>query len=221
MPIKLFISDFDRTLTDEILEVDGECMNHLKILKERGIKVATVSGRRHSVMKIFYERYSDAVDCFVSENGCIGYLDGKKRILSKNEKMKEIMEYLRSDAIPYKIGEIVISVPTMYHLKIDKLISVHQNLRVIKNIDSFMILPKDASKGTGIRWLQSSLGISKDETVCIGDGENDIIMRDFCSFLGAPANAVDEMKKKADYVCKNHYSKGTIEFIEKVLSMQA
>lgn len=217
MSIKLFISDFDRTLTDEKNAIDQECMNALKLLRESGVKVAIVSGRKYSFMKVFYERQSHAMDGFVSENGCISYVNGKKYVISKNEMHTEITEYLRSDAIPYDEGEVVISVPVLYHRKIDKLVSRYENLVVIKNVDSLMILPWGASKSAGIIWLQTEFGVPKYETVCIGDGENDVEMRDFCSFLGAPANAVKEMKEKADYVCKNSYSKGTIEFIQKVL----
>ena len=51
--------------------------------------------------------------------------------------------------------------------------------------------------------------------MCIGDSENDIDFLRAGGFKVAVANACDELKEMADYVCEKKYGDGTAEAIEK------
>jgi Cof subfamily protein (haloacid dehalogenase superfamily) len=64
----------------------------------------------------------------------------------------------------------------------------------------FDILPKEASKGLGMKHLLEYLNISAEETVAIGDGDNDYeLIRD--AGIGiAMGNATEKIKSVADYI---------------------
>jgi phosphoglycolate phosphatase (TIGR01487 family) len=215
--IQLFISDYDRTLTNVKLKIGDKAIEALAKLKKNNMKVAIVSGRKYSYMKSFYDQYSKVIDAFIAENGCIGFSNGRKEIISHNRNRGEILEALSSKAISFDAGEVVISVNSKYEKVLHELLASVEDSRVIKNIDSLMILPRGASKGIGVKWISNKLNIPFSQTACIGDGENDIEMRNYCSILGAVANAVPELKKVADYICQKGYSEGVLEFVEKII----
>ena len=55
-------------------------------------------------------------------------------------------------------------------------------------------------KAVAIETLLDHLGLSKEGTLAIGDGLNDIEMFDFCETGIAMGNAKEDLKKIADYV---------------------
>lgn len=59
------------------------------------------------------------------------------------------------------------------------------------------VMPSGVTKGNAITRLCERLGITKDEVMCFGDGENDIEMMQSVSFGIAMGNAMDNVKKVA------------------------
>ncbi|RLE51873.1 MAG: phosphoglycolate phosphatase, partial [Candidatus Methanomethylicota archaeon] len=53
---------------------------------------------------------------------------------------------------------------------------------------------------------------------CIGDGENDLSLFKVAGFKVAVANAVEQLKKQADYVCSLPDGEGIAEFVRKFIS---
>ena len=62
------------------------------------------------------------------------------------------------------------------------------------------IVTKDASKAKGIEEIINLFGIKKEETMGIGDSENDIDMLEYCEIGVAVGNAKDSVKQAADYI---------------------
>ena len=56
------------------------------------------------------------------------------------------------------------------------------------------------SKGGGLRFLRDYYGFSKEETLAVGDYVNDFELLEEAGVAVAIANALDELKQKADYV---------------------
>lgn len=72
------------------------------------------------------------------------------------------------------------------------------------------------SKGVGLLELARMLGIPPEETMAIGDSSNDIPMIRAAGLGVAVANATDETKTAADYVCReNNDVGGVAEAIER------
>ncbi len=60
---------------------------------------------------------------------------------------------------------------------------------------------------------------STDNCAYIGDDLNDLECMSICGFSGAPADAVDEVTKSVDYVCKHNGGEGAVrEFCDKILN---
>ena len=72
------------------------------------------------------------------------------------------------------------------------------------------------NKGTGLMGLADRLGIAPEETIAIGDNSNDVSMIRAAGLGCAVANATDEAKAAADYVCQADNNAGAVaEVIEK------
>jgi len=77
---------------------------------------------------------------------------------------------------------------------------------------------KGIDKGTGLIELAEELGIKQDEIIAIGDNYNDLSMLKVAGLSIAVNNAVDEIKKQVDYVCKADNNQGAIaEVINKFI----
>lgn len=212
--ISMFVADFDRTITDSRLIVDEECLSRIAELRQKRIHTSVVTGRKKSFMKKVRDEHPGIFDSIICENGCIAFLDDQWIKIAEFEVRDAVMERFLSEEIEFDHGECIISTD---HLNGDEVASLLDDIpgwSSIVNINSVMIVPHGVHKGTGISWLQSQRGTSRDETVGIGDGENDVIMRDVCGILGAPASAVESLRNIADFVSVMEYNEGTKDFIE-------
>lgn len=79
------------------------------------------------------------------------------------------------------------------------------------------IMPKGISKGNGVKILGEIYGISPEETICIGDNENDISMIKYAGFGVAMGNGTNDIKIAADYVTDTNDNDGVAKAIEKIL----
>lgn len=77
------------------------------------------------------------------------------------------------------------------------------------------IMPKDVDKGKSLEYLCDKLNIKPSEVMAIGDNTNDREMLNFSSYSIAVANAVDDLKDAAFYVCENERSLGVAEALNK------
>ena len=62
------------------------------------------------------------------------------------------------------------------------------------------LIPADGGKDRGIQRFLDHYGWSKEQTISFGDGGNDVDMLRFTGIGVAMGNAVDALKKVADYV---------------------
>ena len=86
-----------------------------------------------------------------------------------------------------------------------------------KKDDNFFwvdIIKNNNSKGKAISKLREYLNIKKEETICFGDHINDFNMFQYCGITCAVGNAMDELKKQADYITLPSEEDGVAKFIE-------
>ena len=79
------------------------------------------------------------------------------------------------------------------------------------------ILNKRASKGQAVQRLAASLQIAQQEIMTIGDHPNDLDMVQYAGIGVAMGNAVDELKKIADYITSTNDEDGAAKAIEKFI----
>lgn len=213
--IRLVLSDYDRTFTDETLCVVPGLVDVIRRLKEKGVLFSIVSGRKYSFMLNLYRDMGGLVDAFVAENGCVGYAHGQKHMISGVAGDREaLLCQLTHHNIPYDAGDVVVSVNHVYGTEVDQIMQAFPGLHIVKNIDSLMLLPRGASKATGVKWLMGVYHLTPGNMACIGDAENDVDMRGFCKIMGAVSNALPIVKGESDYICRGSFGTGVREFLE-------
>lgn len=79
------------------------------------------------------------------------------------------------------------------------------------------IMNKNTNKGYAISQMAVKLGYKMEEVMAIGNEKNDIPMLDVAGFAVAMGNAVDELKKHADYITKSNLKSGVGHAIEMLL----
>lgn len=77
------------------------------------------------------------------------------------------------------------------------------------------ISPKGDDKGAALKFIANHFGIDMSSTVAIGDNLNDLPMIKMASVGVAVGNAVDELKKEADYVTVTNNESCVADIIEK------
>lgn len=73
-------------------------------------------------------------------------------------------------------------------------------------------------KKTQLQHIAVKLEVELDEVAYIGDDRNDLESMKICGLVGCPGNAIKEVKKEADYICKHVGGDGAVrEFIDWLL----
>lgn len=91
-----------------------------------------------------------------------------------------------------------------------------KSLEVVSSLgDNFEIMNKGVSKGKGVQKLAEFYGLTNDEVICMGDGENDLSMIEYAGLGIAMGNAPDFIKEKANYITDTNDNDGVAKAIEK------
>lgn len=77
------------------------------------------------------------------------------------------------------------------------------------------IIDKDVNKGVGVKYVADSLGINKENVICIGDSGNDVAMLEYAGFAVAVENASNSAKDIADFICPSCSNDGVAYTIER------
>ena len=72
----------------------------------------------------------------------------------------------------------------------------------------YEIIQKGFNKGKAIQRLQKKLGIIKKETICFGDGQNDITMFQESDIAVAMKNSHQQLKEMATSICEDIFDDG-------------
>ncbi|MFI3173675.1 MAG: Cof-type HAD-IIB family hydrolase [Bacillota bacterium] len=84
----------------------------------------------------------------------------------------------------------------------EKVLTEHSDLfnAFFSNHNYLELVPKDTSKGNGMAFVAELLQIPLEQTIAVGDSENDISMIERAGLGVAVANALDSVKEAADWV---------------------
>lgn len=77
------------------------------------------------------------------------------------------------------------------------------------------IMPKGVNKAAGLDKILPVLGVIRENTVCCGDGFNDISMIEYAGVGVAMGNAQQAVKESADYVTATNDEDGLVQVIER------
>ncbi len=91
-------------------------------------------------------------------------------------------------------------------------------LYIVKSTDFFCeVCHKEATKGDGLKCLQNYYGITKEETLSIGDHNNDFELLMSGGTKIAMGNATDELKAMADYITDTVDNNGFVKAMDKYI----
>lgn len=77
------------------------------------------------------------------------------------------------------------------------------------------VVPEDVDKAAGLEKILPILGVTRENTVCCGDGFNDLPMIRYAGVGVAMGNAQQAVKDAADFVTASNDEDGLIEVIER------
>ncbi len=200
MSYRLLAFDYDETLA-----VDGR-MNlsaaaALAEAKRAGWRLVLVTGRTHGRMLEICPDL-DTFDVVVPENGCVLYEPAggivEDLIAGPTDRLRAT---LTAASIPFTPGRVVTITKRRFETEVRALIGRDcLAFDCYPNRPAVMIVPRGASKATGLAAALERLGVRPEETIAVGDDANDLALLEAVGLRVAVGNAIDAVKAAADLV---------------------
>ena len=87
---------------------------------------------------------------------------------------------------------------------------------IVKGVNGNLeMTDKNATKGFAVKGLCDALGLSSENVMCFGDGENDCSMLEFADYSFAMANGTDLVKSTAKFITDTNDNAGVAKAIKK------
>jgi hydroxymethylpyrimidine pyrophosphatase-like HAD family hydrolase/GTPase SAR1 family protein len=211
--------DYDGTIAH-----DGLCapstVEALKRVSTSGRKLVLATGRDLTDLQQVFPDLS-LFDRVVAENGALLYRPATKeqKVLAEPPPPGFVEELRRRGVGPLHVGRSIVATWHPFETIVLEVIREQGlELQVIFNKNAVMVLPSGINKASGLRVALNELGLSRHNTVGVGDAENDHIFLGICECSVAVANAVPPLKERADYVTSASNGAGVEELIEKLLA---
>ncbi len=233
--IKAIAVDVDGTITDKDRKICISAIEAIRSAEKLGIPTIIVTGN------IFFYAYATATligatGGIVAENGgVISEIDGdgieKINVLGDFNKVQKAFDYINSkvnenyndsalkkvDDSDSRLSEIALyrTIDENIIKEILKQSGVDFGVEIYDTQFALHITDINVNKGSSLKTIAFKNGLKVDEILAMGDSENDIEFLKICGFKVAVANADENLKEIADYVCQNKYGDGVKEAIEK------
>ena len=184
--------------------------------------------------KVLYERYltekqAEEILNWAKEEDIHINLYNNDILYSENDCV-EIQKYAKRQSVSYIVKKFkdvkkdkvnkVLAIDYEHPEKIDRLEKElpkrFPDLYIVKSTPYFLEFSnKEASKYCAVKFLQEHLGIKVEETLTIGDQNNDISLLKAGGIKVAMGNATEELKKCADYITDTVENDGFVKVINK------
>ncbi len=194
---KLIAFDLDNTLAALGRGITDENLGKLRILEQKGARIAIVSGKPTYYLCGFMRQVELKSPVLVGENGAViqfgvdlppkdFYIqpyseDAKRSIRLLHQKINEVLPHLWYQ--PNMVGLTPFPTNQREFDIINQIILENQpqlkDIEIYQHCDSFDITPCGITKYTGLGELGRLLGITKKDTIAVGDGVNDYPMFDY------------------------------------------
>src|SRR5439155_23656984 len=110
-------------------------------------------------------------------------------------------ERLEREGVPLSVGNSILATVVPHeHAVLTAIRALGLEWHVIFNKGSVMALPSGITKATGLAPALEELGVKPEQTVGVGDAENDHALLRLCGVAVAVANALPALKAAADLV---------------------
>jgi HAD superfamily hydrolase (TIGR01484 family) len=212
------VTDFDSTIAEHGA-VKEETIQALEKVRDSGRRLVLVTGRQlEDVLRIFSR--CDLFDRVVAENGAVLYWPEtrEQRVLAESTGAEFTRALREAGVHPLAEGKVIVATQRPNETKILEIIrDMGLELHVIFNHNAVMVLPSGVNKASGLETALKDMGLSVHNSVGIGDAENDHAFLSITECSIAVANAVDSVKKRADYVTRAEDGGGVVELVEQLV----
>ncbi len=170
---------------------------------------------------------------FAKENGCglVTYLGNEVISAFPVDKYVEIEARINGipvrhvedfpDFVDFDINKCLMTAePERAAVLVEELREKYQDTASICRSEPYFmeIMPHNVDKATSLDRMLASIGRKREETVCCGDGFNDISMIRYAGVGVAMGNAQEEVKAAADYITAANDDDGLVQVIEEFFS---
>lgn len=218
MIYRALATDYDGTIAHDG-RVDDQTVEALRRLRARNIHLIMVTGRELTDLFNTFD-YVEAFDRIVAENGAVLYNPATKDIeVLAPSPPGPFLEVLNRQKIPISVGHsIVATVEPHEHAVLAAIRDLGLEWHVIFNKGSVMALPADVTKAQGLAPALEALRVLPEETIGIGDAENDQAFLRRCGLAVAVDNALPSVKEMSDIVTSGARGAGVVELIDRWLA---
>jgi hydroxymethylpyrimidine pyrophosphatase-like HAD family hydrolase len=218
MTYRVLATDYDGTIAHDG-RVEDTTLDALRRLRDTGPRLVLVTGREMTDLFNTFP-HVDLFDRVVGENGAVLYDPGAKTMEELAPAPPQpLVERLTREGVPLSVGHsILATVEPHEHAVLAAIRDLGLEWHVIFNKGSVMALPADVTKATGLVPALAALGVSPEETIGIGDAENDQVFLRLCGLAVAVDNALPTVKALADIVTAGARGTGVTELIDRWLS---
>lgn len=219
MRYRALACDYDGTLATKG-RVPGPVVDSLNEFRRSGGELILVTGRKQdNLFSIFPE--ARKFSCLVFENGAV-VLDpatGEVRELAPRPP-EEFVRRLRDRGVsPLDVGRVIVASKEPHAPAIREAIrDLGLDLHLVFNRESIMVLPSTVTKATGLDAALKQLNVAWEDTVGVGDAENDQDFLKRCGRSVAVANALPELRAMVDVVTRQPEGAGVVELVRGLLS---
>jgi HAD superfamily hydrolase (TIGR01484 family) len=218
MRFHVLAADYDGTLAHRG-RIDDATYAALRKLRESGRKLVMVTGRELDEL-LGIVRYPELFDRIVAENGGVVYDPATKEatLTCAAPTPEFVADLLRRGVERVSCGRVIVATWEPHQDKVLQSIrDLGLDLQVIFNKGAVMILPSAVNKATGLVKALGDLGLSRHNTVGVGDAENDHALLELAECGVAVANALPVLKERADLVLEGDHGAGIIELIDRMI----
>jgi hypothetical protein len=211
-------ADYDGTLATHG-RIDDATWDALRRLRESGRKLIMVTGRELDELLALLPS-PELFDRIVAENGALIYTPATKEIRTLvAPPPAAFVEELRKRGVDrVSAGRVIVATWEPHQDTVLRTVrDMGLELQVIFNKGAVMVLPSGVNKATGLAAALLELGLSRHNTVAVGDAENDHALLELAECGVAVANALPALKDRADLVMAHDHGAGVAELIDHVI----
>lgn len=117
----------------------------------------------------------------------------------------------------YNLNKCLMTAPAQKAEKcVEELNSLYGDILSIYRSEPFFIeiMPKNVDKATSLDRMLSTVGLTRENTICCGDGFNDMSMIAYAGVGVAMANAQEPVKQAADFITDSNDEDGIVKVID-------
>ena len=201
MQYQVLAADYDGTLATDG-HVDESTLEAVRRLRASGRRFVLVTGRIIDQLLQVFPQIA-LCDLVVADNGAVLFNPATgERVPLAAAPPKDFVEEMARRGVPrIETGDVIVATWEPHETTVLEIIrDLGLELQIIFNKGAVMILPTGVNKATGLAAALEKLGVSPENTVGIGDAENDESFLKMCGASATVDNALEVLKRQANIV---------------------